>query len=69
MDDPDAAVNLRMGSWCADWPSGNAVYPPLFGSKVSSRSHFDEPAVDRQIDEINGLPHCPPFASFYRLGF
>jgi peptide/nickel transport system substrate-binding protein len=55
-DDPNAPINLRMSGWCADWPSGNAVFPPLFGSKEAYGSHFGEPSVDRQIDQISRRP-------------
>nr|MBA3232387.1 hypothetical protein [Propionibacteriales bacterium] len=61
--DPDAPINLRMGGWCSDWPSGNSFLPPLFHSvsfKASevfdNQAYFAEPAIDDEIERISQLP-------------
>lgn len=51
--DPDAPVNIRIGGWCSDWPSGGSWMPPLFQSNGSNNyAQFNEPAVDKEILRI-----------------
>jgi peptide/nickel transport system substrate-binding protein len=58
--DPNAPVNLRIGEWCADFPSGTSWFPTLFGSaasfEVSDGLNFREPSVDREMQRIARLP-------------
>ncbi len=56
--DPDAPVNLRIGGWCPDWPSGSIWFPPLFDSEsqIDVGPYFDEPEIDAEIERIAGLP-------------
>jgi peptide/nickel transport system substrate-binding protein len=54
--DPDAPLNVRAGSWCTPWPTGDAWFPPLFQSaSPSNRASFDEQAVDAEIGRILSL--------------
>jgi peptide/nickel transport system substrate-binding protein len=57
-NDPDAPINIRTNTgWCADWPSGSALFPPLFDSTgFGNATYFAEPAVDQEIDRISDLP-------------
>lgn len=43
---PGAAINMRPGEWCADWPSGAQWFPKI----------LNRPDVDASLDEIAGLP-------------
>ncbi len=55
--DPQAPVNVRIGGWCPDWPSGNSWFPPVFHSEGEGNfAHLSEPAVDAEIERISGLP-------------
>ena len=55
--DPNAPVNLRLGGWCSDWPSGGSWFPRLFKSDSGDNfSHFTEPSVDAKIEQILDLP-------------
>jgi len=54
--DPDAPVNLRIGGWCTDWPSGARWFESLFHSDNDFWAHFAEPAVDTEIERISRLP-------------
>jgi peptide/nickel transport system substrate-binding protein len=57
-EDPNAPINIRTHQgWCPDWPSGAAVFPPLFDSTgFGNATYFAEPAVDQEIDRISDLP-------------
>lgn len=67
--DPDAPVNLRQTSWCADWPSGSVWIPPILSKDYpgSNYSHFTEPEVEKQIDEITTLPYDEQPAAWAKL--
>jgi peptide/nickel transport system substrate-binding protein len=55
--DPNAPVNLRIGGWCPDWPSGGSWFTETFGSQGGSNyAFFAEPAVDADFDRITRLP-------------
>ncbi|UYM04818.1 ABC transporter substrate-binding protein [Solicola gregarius] len=56
--DPDAPVNLRRTSWCADWPSGAVWIPPILSKKYpgSNYAHFTEPDIEKRIDEVQQMP-------------
>lgn len=61
--DPDAELNVRTAGWIADWPSGSSWFPPLIQSTDLSKegtgsnySIFNEPEVDKKIEEIQLLP-------------
>jgi peptide/nickel transport system substrate-binding protein len=57
--DPHAPINLRRddGGWCTDWPSGNGMLAPVFGSHGSANvEFFSEPSVDEALARISGLP-------------
>ena len=55
---PDAAVNMRRTSWCADWPSGAVWIPPVFSKAYpgSNYSQFSEPEIEKRIDEVTTMP-------------
>jgi peptide/nickel transport system substrate-binding protein len=57
-DDPHAPINLRIGGWCTDWPSGGSMIRDLFYSDnpQSDFAYFAEPAVDAEIERIERLP-------------
>jgi peptide/nickel transport system substrate-binding protein len=57
-NDPNAPINIRTNTgWCPDWPSGSALFPPLFDSTgFGNHTYFAEPAVDQEIDRISDLP-------------
>ncbi|MFN8194243.1 MAG: ABC transporter substrate-binding protein [Nocardioidaceae bacterium] len=59
--DPDNKINktlnLRGVNWCADWPSGLTMIPPLVRTGAAyNTSFFSEQAVDDKIDEISTMP-------------
>jgi len=55
--DPDAPIDIRVGGWCSDWPSGSSWFPPLFHSNGRyNSSGFAEPAIDAEIDRIREMP-------------
>jgi len=55
--DPHAPVNLQIGGWCTDWPSGGSWFEPLFHSDGwHNWTDFEEPAVDAEIERIRQLP-------------
>jgi peptide/nickel transport system substrate-binding protein len=46
-------LNLRGVRWCADWPSGLTMVPPLTKTGATyNTAHFSEPAID---DEMNNI--------------
>lgn len=50
-------LNLRGMHWCADWPSGSTMIPPMLGTGAAyNTASFSEPAVDREIERIARLP-------------
>jgi len=61
---PDKDINVRSGGWCSDWPSGASWIPPVLASTNVEESKsigsnyavFDEPTVDKAIDDIQLLP-------------
>jgi peptide/nickel transport system substrate-binding protein len=48
--------------WGADWPSGAATIPVLFDGRSirangnNDTAYFEQPSVDRRIDELNEMP-------------
>jgi len=57
-NDPHAPINLRIGGWCTDWPSGGSMIRNLFDSDsgFTGAAYFAEPAVDTEIERIERLP-------------
>jgi peptide/nickel transport system substrate-binding protein len=54
---PNAPINIRGFSWCADWLSGSEWLPPLFHSDGNQSGAFlHSKAVDAQIERIATLP-------------
>jgi peptide/nickel transport system substrate-binding protein len=55
--DPKAPFNLRIGGWCADWPSGTNWFTDTFRNHGGGNyAFFAEPTVDAEIDRISQLP-------------
>ncbi|MFD8687048.1 ABC transporter substrate-binding protein [Streptomyces sp. NPDC059651] len=51
-----------LGGWGADWPSGGPFFAPIFDGRQIVKAgynfnsaQFDDPAVNKEIDEINKL--------------
>ncbi len=60
---PRAPVNVRAGGWCADWPSGGAMIPPVLETASNlpqsfsfNLGAFSQAAVDDRIAAIQLLP-------------
>ena len=56
-------INVRSAGWCSDWPSGGSWFPPVMHSTNlkeegtgSNYAIFNEPAVDKKIDDIQLMP-------------
>ncbi|WP_306214424.1 ABC transporter substrate-binding protein [Actinoplanes sp. RD1] len=62
ISDYKAPVNMSQGpqGWCSDWPSGGSWFPVLFQSHSvadqTSWGMMQDPAVDKQIDDVAALP-------------
>jgi peptide/nickel transport system substrate-binding protein len=61
--DPDAKINVRSAGWCSDWPTGSSWFPPVIKSTNlkeeglgANYAVFNEPAVDKQISDIQLMP-------------
>lgn len=59
--DPENRINQRLNlrgmHWCADWPSGSTMIPPLLGSGAAyNTAYFSERVVDDEIERIARLP-------------
>lgn len=59
--DPDNKINKQLNmrgvNWCADWPSGSTMLPPLVKTgAVYNTEHFSEPEIDQAMDDINTMP-------------
>ncbi|MFT3871609.1 MAG: ABC transporter substrate-binding protein [Nocardioides sp.] len=59
--DPDnplhKKINIQGVAWCQDWPSAATFLPVLFGKgSAYNTGGFDEPSVDKRMDEIKTLP-------------
>jgi peptide/nickel transport system substrate-binding protein len=65
--DPRANINVRLGGWCSDWPSGETWIPEVFGTPTGQSSpfiplqhgnqeYFSVPAVDARIHQVEHLP-------------
>lgn len=61
--DANGPENVRSAGWCSDWPSGGSWFPPLLRTtdikKVGLENNFaafSEPAVDKQISQIDLMP-------------
>jgi peptide/nickel transport system substrate-binding protein len=55
--DPDNKINkklnLRGVNWCADWPSGLTMLPPLVRTGATyNTEHFSEPSIDDAMTNI-----------------
>ncbi|MFD2082956.1 peptide/nickel transport system substrate-binding protein [Actinopolymorpha cephalotaxi] len=61
-DDSIRPANLRQGSWCMDWASGDSVLPAILDGKKADLpgapvpSFLDVSAVNDEIDRISDLP-------------
>lgn len=61
--DPDSKVdrrlNLRGFNWCADWPAGSSMLPPLLESGAEyNLADFEETSVDEEMRKISVLPQA-----------
>lgn len=71
--DPKAPVNMGQGTpgWCYDWPTGDAVYPPLFnGAGISqglSVGQFNNAAITAKINKYQALPTAEAGAKWMAL--
>lgn len=60
--DSTAPVNMGQGTpgWCYDWPTGDAVYPPLFnGQGITnglSVGQFSNPTINAEIAQYQAMP-------------
>jgi peptide/nickel transport system substrate-binding protein len=65
--DPKANINVRLGGWCSDWPSGGTWIPEVFGTPSGQSSpfiplqhgnleYFSVPAADARIRWVEQLP-------------
>lgn len=57
-----AEPGFFLGGWGADWPSGGPFFAPIFDGRQIVKAgynfnsaQFDDPAVNKEIDEINKL--------------
>jgi len=73
--DPNTDINVRAYGWCSDWPSGATWIPPLFHSTdiknvgfEANQMGFNEPSVDKQIDQILASPVEEQPAAWNKLG-
>jgi peptide/nickel transport system substrate-binding protein len=56
-DKLNKSLNLRGVNWCADWPSGLTMLPPLIETgQTYNTGDFSEPSVDKQIAAIPSMP-------------
>ncbi|SDD88476.1 ABC transporter substrate-binding protein [Nocardioides lianchengensis] len=60
-DDKDSDINKRLNlrnvNWCSDWPSASTMIPPLVqAGQPYNTAFFDEPDVQKAIDDIATLP-------------
>ncbi|NYD42748.1 ABC transporter substrate-binding protein [Nocardioides panaciterrulae] len=57
-DDPvNKQLNVRYLSWCADWPTGLTMLPPMVRSGAAYNfSHFSEKSIDERMSRISSLP-------------
>jgi peptide/nickel transport system substrate-binding protein len=60
--DKDRQTGMSLNGWCPDYPSGATFLPMIFDSRIISdtgnsgdTSRFKDPAVDAEIDRIQGL--------------
>jgi peptide/nickel transport system substrate-binding protein len=62
VSDYDAPVNMGQSpaGWCSDWPTGSSWFPVLFQTHSiadgSSWGMLQDPALDKEIDEVAKLP-------------
>ncbi|WP_148615000.1 ABC transporter substrate-binding protein [Nocardioides rubriscoriae] len=67
----DTPINIRVGGWFSDWPSGYSWIPPVFAPPEAGKpcaeqkwetfgvvnfAHFCEDDVNAEIDRVKGLP-------------
>ncbi|MDQ2852453.1 MAG: ABC transporter substrate-binding protein [Actinomycetota bacterium] len=69
----NAPVNTGQGpaGWCYDWPSGDSVYPPIFGSAAvasgTAVGDLQNKALDAQMAKISGMPIAQAAAAWSAL--
>jgi peptide/nickel transport system substrate-binding protein len=55
--DPTTPFNLRIGGWCADWPSGSNWFTETFRTHGGGNyAFFAEPTVDAKMERISQQP-------------
>jgi peptide/nickel transport system substrate-binding protein len=59
--DPDNKINktlnLRGVNWCADWPSGLTMIPPLTRTNAAyNTARFSESSMDQKMNDIPTMP-------------
>jgi len=61
-EDANSSLNLRLGGWCSDFPSGGSWIPPLFQTTnldaeglAANYGVFSEKSIDQGIAEINKM--------------
>lgn len=67
----DTPINIRVGGWFSDWPSGYSWIPPVFAPPeagvacadqkwdtfgVVNFAHFCDDGINAEIDKVKGLP-------------
>jgi peptide/nickel transport system substrate-binding protein len=57
----DNGFDIYLASWGADWPTGQAVIPPLLDGRTiaargnSNTSYLDDPALNAEIDRAEAI--------------
>jgi peptide/nickel transport system substrate-binding protein len=61
INNPKAPVNVRLGGWCSDWPSGHEWFPLVFRSTDIARDGFGTNFAafsSKEVDDrIEAIPH------------
>lgn len=69
--DINGPENVRSAGWCSDWPSGGSWFPVLLktvkGQLGNNFANFSEPAVDKQISQIQHMPSTQQPAAWGKL--
>jgi peptide/nickel transport system substrate-binding protein len=70
----NSKINVRSGGWLSDWPSGGSWFPPVLGSTNlkeegvgSNYAIFNEPEVDKKINDIQMMPAAKQPAAWNEL--
>src|SRR5690606_2987843 len=71
--DPNAPVNLRLSSWCADWANADSVIPAILDGRKADAAGAPNPSflnveeVNRRMDKILSMPADKALAEWGKL--